>query len=161
MAKKQRDSAPADPMQPDAALLARLGSLVVHAAEAFSPSAHPFDRQTFRTLLDTPEVQQWLGAMGPMLPRPRTGLDAHQVPKVHAVVYQDTADEWRWRAVAANGRTIADSAEGYVRRADCLHGLALVVQGLPSGRLVDGDGQHQGDLTDLPNAAPADSTPTT
>lgn len=31
-------------------------------------------------------------------------------------VYQDTQSQWRWRLRAANGRTIADSAEGYTRR---------------------------------------------
>lgn len=42
-------------------------------------------------------------------------------------VYQDDAGEWRWRIRAANGEIIADSAEGYVNRADAEHGLALVV----------------------------------
>ena len=33
---------------------------------------------------------------------------------------------WRWRLVASNGRTVADSAEGYQSKADCLHGIELV-----------------------------------
>jgi uncharacterized protein YegP (UPF0339 family) len=33
-------------------------------------------------------------------------------------VYQDKAGEWRWRLLAPNGRTIADSGEGYTREAD-------------------------------------------
>ncbi|GAB3385951.1 YegP family protein [Lysobacter fragariae] len=33
---------------------------------------------------------------------------------------------WRWRLVASNGRTIADSAEGYFSKADCKHGIDLV-----------------------------------
>ncbi len=41
-------------------------------------------------------------------------------------VYRDRANEWRWRYLAANGRIIADSAEGYVNKADCLHGIALM-----------------------------------
>ena len=28
-------------------------------------------------------------------------------------IYQDAAGEWLWRLVAANGRIIADSGEGY------------------------------------------------
>lgn len=37
-------------------------------------------------------------------------------------LYKDKAGEWRWRLVAKNGKTIADSGEGYngpgnVRRA--------------------------------------------
>lgn len=42
-------------------------------------------------------------------------------------VYQDNAGEWRWRIRATNGEIIADSAEGYVDRADCEHGLELVI----------------------------------
>jgi uncharacterized protein YegP (UPF0339 family) len=33
---------------------------------------------------------------------------------------------WHWRLVAVNGKTIADSAEGYFSKADCLHGIDLV-----------------------------------
>lgn len=33
-------------------------------------------------------------------------------------VYEDTAGEWRWRLVARNGLTVADSAEGYATRAN-------------------------------------------
>jgi uncharacterized protein YegP (UPF0339 family) len=31
-------------------------------------------------------------------------------------VYEDDADEWRWRLVARNGEIIADSGEGYVSK---------------------------------------------
>ncbi len=31
-------------------------------------------------------------------------------------IWQDAAGEWRWRLVARNGKTIADSAEGYKSR---------------------------------------------
>lgn len=37
-------------------------------------------------------------------------------PMSKFVVYKDTAGEWRWKLVTRNGRTIADSAEGYKRR---------------------------------------------
>ena len=33
-------------------------------------------------------------------------------------VYEDAVGEWRWRLVAANGRTVADSGEGYSRPRD-------------------------------------------
>ena len=42
------------------------------------------------------------------------------------LVYRDTRGQYRWRLVASNGRIVADSAEGYVRRVDCLAGIALV-----------------------------------
>jgi uncharacterized protein YegP (UPF0339 family) len=46
----------------------------------------------------------------------------------HYVVYQDQQNQWRWRLVAANNRVIADSAEGYWNKADCLRGIDLVKQ---------------------------------
>ena len=41
-------------------------------------------------------------------------------------VYKDRADEWRWRYRAANGRKIADGAEGYQNIADAMKGAAAV-----------------------------------
>ena len=43
-------------------------------------------------------------------------------------IYRDAGGEWRWRLRARNGEPIADSGEGYVRREDCEHGIALVRQ---------------------------------
>jgi uncharacterized protein YegP (UPF0339 family) len=40
--------------------------------------------------------------------------------------YRDTANYWRWTLVAANGRKIADSGEGYHNEADCDHAIDLV-----------------------------------
>jgi uncharacterized protein YegP (UPF0339 family) len=34
---------------------------------------------------------------------------------------------WRWRLRASNHLIIADSAEGYHNREDCLHGIQLVM----------------------------------
>ena len=44
----------------------------------------------------------------------------------HYEMYRDRANEWRWTYYASNGRTIADSAEGYKNEADCLHGIQLM-----------------------------------
>ncbi len=41
-------------------------------------------------------------------------------------VYADSRGEWRWRYIATNGRTVADSAEGYINRADCLRGIEIM-----------------------------------
>lgn len=41
-------------------------------------------------------------------------------------VYKDAAGEWRWRLVATNKRTIADSGEGYDNKRDCLAAIELV-----------------------------------
>ena len=45
---------------------------------------------------------------------------------MHFEVYKDAKGEWRWRFVAANGKIIATSSEGYTKKPDCLHGLGLV-----------------------------------
>jgi uncharacterized protein YegP (UPF0339 family) len=31
-------------------------------------------------------------------------------------IYEDDSGEWRWRAKSANGKTVADSGEGYMRQ---------------------------------------------
>ena len=41
-------------------------------------------------------------------------------------IYQDSQNEWRWRLKASNGRTIADSGEGYSSKQKCADGIALV-----------------------------------
>lgn len=40
--------------------------------------------------------------------------------------YKDTSGQWRWRLVASNGKYIANSGEGYINKADCLHAIDLV-----------------------------------
>lgn len=42
------------------------------------------------------------------------------------VQYKDARGEYRWRLVAANGRTIADSGEGYINSKDCDAAVQLV-----------------------------------
>ncbi len=54
----------------------------------------------------------------------------------HFHVYQDSADEWRWRLVAKNGRIIADSAEGYVEKRKAIGGAKLVVRTLAAGTVL-------------------------
>ena len=44
------------------------------------------------------------------------------------VMYKDSGGYWRWRLFAANSKIIADSAEGYINKADCLNGINLVKQ---------------------------------
>lgn len=41
-------------------------------------------------------------------------------------VYRDARYEWRWRLLAGNNRTIADSGEGYQNRVDCIAVINLV-----------------------------------
>ena len=41
-------------------------------------------------------------------------------------MYRDHLNQWRWRLVAANSRTIADSGDSYYNERDCLHAIDLV-----------------------------------
>jgi uncharacterized protein YegP (UPF0339 family) len=47
-------------------------------------------------------------------------------------VYQDRGKQWRWRVVARNGRLVADSGEGYRRRASALNGARTARRALAS-----------------------------
>lgn len=57
-----------DPLTPSLPLLMKLGSIVVHADEAHSPSGHEFDITAMKQLIGDPEVQTWLRAMSAFLP---------------------------------------------------------------------------------------------
>lgn len=52
-----------DPARPSLSLLAKLGSLVVHASEGKSATGSTFDWDAFDSLVADPEVVAWLGAM--------------------------------------------------------------------------------------------------
>jgi uncharacterized protein YegP (UPF0339 family) len=41
-------------------------------------------------------------------------------------IYKDRKGEYRWHLRARNGEIIADSNEGYSRKASCKHGIDLV-----------------------------------
>lgn len=61
-----------NPEQPSLSLLVKLGSIVVHTDEMMTPRRHAFDVITVRSLLSDPEVQEWIVAMGPLLPVKRS-----------------------------------------------------------------------------------------
>ena len=44
----------------------------------------------------------------------------------HYKLYKDVNFRWRWRYVAANGKTIADSGEAYFNRQDAINGINLM-----------------------------------
>lgn len=41
-------------------------------------------------------------------------------------IYKDSVGQWRWYLMAANNRKIADSAESYWNKNDCLAAIKLV-----------------------------------
>lgn len=51
-------------------------------------------------------------------------------------IFQDEKNQWRWHLKAANGKIIADSAEGYVRKSDCEHGISLIKKLAPQAEAV-------------------------
>lgn len=52
-----------DPLSPSAALLVKIGSLVIHLEEAQSSKGHAFDAVAISTLQGDPEVKEWFSAM--------------------------------------------------------------------------------------------------
>ena len=47
-------------------------------------------------------------------------------------IYKDRKGEFHWRLRAANGEIIADSNEGYARKADCQHAIEVVKKEAPA-----------------------------
>jgi uncharacterized protein YegP (UPF0339 family) len=41
-------------------------------------------------------------------------------------IFKDRANQYRWRLVARNGKTVADSAEAYTRKGDLLKTLQRI-----------------------------------
>ena len=52
-------------------------------------------------------------------------------------IYKDRKGEYRWRLRARNGEIIADSNEGYTRKASCKHGIDLVKEQAASAVVED------------------------
>lgn len=54
------------PLQPSASILSKLGSLAVHLEELTSNNGHEFDRAAVGSILNDPEIRQWLKEMNAM-----------------------------------------------------------------------------------------------
>ena len=63
--------------------------------------------------------------------------------------YQDTAGEWRWTLVAANGEKIADGSEGYTREADVERAVTMVKEGVYGMVMLEVNGDLELDGPDL------------
>jgi amphi-Trp domain-containing protein len=50
-------------------------------------------------------------------------------------VYEDRAEEWRWRLVHWNGNVIADSGEGYASRSNAERAARGVMRNAPTARI--------------------------
>jgi uncharacterized protein YegP (UPF0339 family) len=54
-------------------------------------------------------------------------------------LYKDRRGEFRWRLRAANGRVIADGAEGYKTKRACLQGIRLLANWAPYADVYFGE----------------------
>lgn len=52
-----------DPLKPSPAVLVRLGSALIHAEEAMSPTGEEVDRFGFAQLMKDPLVVEWIEGM--------------------------------------------------------------------------------------------------
>ena len=57
-----------DPLKPPLTLLCKLGSIAVHVDEALSSKRHALDIYAMKSLLNDPEIKQWIKDMGPYMP---------------------------------------------------------------------------------------------
>jgi uncharacterized protein YegP (UPF0339 family) len=53
-------------------------------------------------------------------------MSASKGVSMNFYLYKDKAGYWRWYLSAANNKKVADSAEGYNNKQDCLNGIKLV-----------------------------------
>jgi hypothetical protein len=60
-------------------------------------------------------------------------------------LYEDRADEWRWRLVAANGNVVADSGEGYASKQGARRGIRSVKRTAGDAPVVELEGDDEGD----------------
>ena len=61
-----------DPLNPTPSLLAKLGSIIVHAEEMLDPQkGHPFDQAALDQLMGDKDVAEWLAAMNKMAMLPK------------------------------------------------------------------------------------------
>ena len=62
-------------LTPSVSLLCKLGSIAVHAQELASPDGHAFDKAALQSLMNDPEVKEWIKEMdsAAFLPKMRKG----------------------------------------------------------------------------------------
>jgi uncharacterized protein YegP (UPF0339 family) len=51
-------------------------------------------------------------------------------------VYKDDKGEWRWRCLHLNGNILADSAEGYKNKQDCVDELVRIKSLAPVATII-------------------------
>ncbi|PSP70793.1 hypothetical protein BRC79_01725 [Halobacteriales archaeon QH_8_67_27] len=64
-------------------------------------------------------------------------------------LYEDSAEEWRWRLVHDNGNIIADGGEGYASKHNAENGIESVKRNVAGARLVDESKDEQDEDPDV------------
>lgn len=67
---------------------------------------------------------------------------SERVVKMKIEYYKDDAKEWRWRAIADNGKIVADSAEGYKHRIDAAEEVQQLKSDFPNALEVIEDDEN-------------------
>ena len=69
----------------------------------------------------------------------QTGMERieKEADKLVFEVYQDHANEFRWRANATNGQVVATSSQGYKAKADCEKAIDLIRKGAAKSDVKD------------------------
>ena len=67
-----------DCLQPPAGVLIKIGSALIHAQEFLEPGGHPFDKQTFDTLMADVEVVAWVEEMNALALLPKKRSDSER-----------------------------------------------------------------------------------
>jgi amphi-Trp domain-containing protein len=60
-----------------------------------------------------------------------------QASKATFEVFEDSAEQWRWRLVHDNGNVIADGGQGYSSKQKCRQGLRSVKKNVPGAPVED------------------------
>ena len=52
-------------------------------------------------------------------------------------IFKDKAGEFRWRLKASNGAVIGTGGQGYKAKADCKHGIEIIMKGAAKAKVED------------------------
>ncbi len=103
--------------------------------DAAEPTADPAE-QTVDSVVSTPgRSGSAADLVGPATDSVGPAVDGGSSQATFEL-FRDAADEWRWRLRHRNGNVVADSGEGYDRKAGALNGLESVKSSAP-GAVVE------------------------
>jgi len=97
--------------------------------EPASPDEQPMDGETLifvqgrRVFLPSGQAFIPVASLHRLLGTQAKGASLALVSEYHFEVFQDGGALWRWRIKSVNGRTVADSGEGYVSKANALRAV--------------------------------------